>query len=108
MNSRLVMVFAGTLLFSVPAAAQEKTVTGKVTNEQGAPLAAASIVVKGTRTGTLSNSEGNYSIRAAVGQVLQFRLIGNAPEERTVGEADVIDVQLERSPRSSTRSSSPR
>jgi TonB-linked SusC/RagA family outer membrane protein len=94
MNGRLVVVFAGTLLFTVPAAAQEKTVTGKVTNEQGAPLAAASIVVKGTRSGTVSNSEGNYSLRTAVGQVLQFRLIGNAPEERTVGEADVIDVQL--------------
>ena len=52
------------------------------------------MVIRGTRTGTLTNNDGNYSIRADVGQVLQYRLLGNAPEERTVGAEDVINVQL--------------
>lgn len=86
----------GVFLVAPRALAQQKTVTGKVTSEQGSPLAGVSIVIKGTITGTSSNREGSYSIRAEVGQVLQFRLIGNASAERTVGAEDVIDVQLRR------------
>jgi TonB-linked SusC/RagA family outer membrane protein len=86
----------GIFLFSAPALAQQKTITGKVTTEQGAPLAGASVVVKGTRTGTVTNTQGTYSVHADVGQVLQFRYIGTAPEERVVGTTDVIDVQLNR------------
>lgn len=84
----------GTFLLAAQLSAQQKTVTGKVTNEQGAPRPGVSITVRGTSTGTSSNRDGNYSISAAAGQVLQFRLIGNVPEERTVGAENVIDVQL--------------
>jgi TonB-linked SusC/RagA family outer membrane protein len=55
-----------------------------------------SVLIKGTRLGTSTNNEGRYSIRAEVGQVLVFRQIGTAPEERTVGSADVINVTLKR------------
>lgn len=84
------------LVFSCAAlaAAQQKTVTGRVTNEQGAPLSGVSIAIKGTQTGTLSNSEGNYSISVEPGQVLQFTFIGTATAERTVAAEDVLDVEL--------------
>ena len=85
------------LVFSAAQAfAQQKTVTGKVTNDVGAPVQGAAVVIKGTRLGTQTNAEGTYSIRAEAGQVLQFRFIGNAMEERTVGAADVINVQFRR------------
>jgi TonB-linked SusC/RagA family outer membrane protein len=71
-------------------------VTGKVTGDDGAPLAGASVVVKGTNISALTNNEGNYSIRAVAGQVLQFAFIGAAAQERTIGTADVINVQLRR------------
>ncbi len=90
------MVLMGITLFAAQAFAQQKTVTGKVTGDVGAPLSGASVVIKGTRFGTLTNNDGNYSIRAEAGQVLQFRLIGNAMEERTVGAADVINVTLKK------------
>ena len=96
MKTCVLMVVMGLSLFAVPAFAQQKTVTGNVTSEQGSPLAGVSVVVKGTTTGTLTGNEGNYSIRVTVGQVLHFRLIGNAPEERAVGAEDVINVQLRR------------
>ncbi len=54
------------------------------------------MVIKGTTVGTLTRVDGTYSLRASVGQVLQFRFIGTAPEERTVGAADVINVTLRR------------
>src|SRR5437773_5907394 len=96
MKTSVVLVLVGVFLVAPRASAQQKTVTGRVTSEQGAPLAGVSVVTKGTNTGTSSNSEGNYSIRAEVGQVLQFRFIGTALVERTVGADDVINVALRR------------
>ena len=96
MKHRVLTVLMGMLLVAPPAFAQQKMVTGQITSEQGSPLQGVTILIKGVNIGTTSNVDGKYSIRAAVGQVLQFRLIGNAPVERTVGGEDVIDVQLRR------------
>jgi len=91
------MAVMGIALFTAPALAQEpKTVTGTVTSEQGTPMAGVSVVIKGTSRGTSTNSDGNYSVRAAEGDILVYRLIGNAPQERTVGADNVINVQLRR------------
>jgi TonB-linked SusC/RagA family outer membrane protein len=92
----LITVLMGIFLLASPAVAQQKTVSGVVTDEGGAPVRGASIVIKGTRTGTSSNDAGGYSIQAAIGDVLQFRSIGNAPMERTVGADNRINVQLKR------------
>src|SRR5207244_10089586 len=96
MKKGVVIALLGILCVAPQAVSQQKTVTGKVTSEQGAPLSGVSVGIKGTKTRTATNNEGNYSVRAAVGQVLQFRLIGTALVERTVGDADVIDVPLRR------------
>src|SRR2546421_3680279 len=97
MTKRAVTLLVGILLVAAPRAfAQQKTITGRVTSEQNAPLSGVSIVIKGTIKSTASRSDGRYSIAAEAGQVLQFRFIGTAPVERTVGAEDVIDVQLRR------------
>ena len=96
MNKKVLMSLLGLCLCSAPLTAQQKTITGKVTSDQGSALPGVSVIVRGTSSGTTTNSDGNYSIRAAVGQVLQFRSIGTAPEERAVGDASVINVQLKR------------
>src|SRR5688500_6287507 len=96
MTTRVLMVLMGSLLLSHPAAAQQRTLTGKVTNEQGAPIAGVTIVARTPGIATTTNSEGNYSIRVTEGLVLQYRIIGYAPEERTVGTESVINVQLRR------------
>ncbi len=90
------MVLMGLVFAAMPLWAQQKTITGKVTSDVGAPIQGAQVVVKGTRFGTLTDALGNYSTRADVGQVLQFRFIGNAMQERTVGAADVINVELKK------------
>ena len=96
MKTRVLTAVMGLFLFAAPAFAQQKNVTGRVTDEQNAPLAGVTVVIKGTTTGTLSTSSGTYSIRVAPGQVLQYRFIGTQPVERTVGAENVIDVQLRR------------
>jgi hypothetical protein len=88
------MVLVGLFLVVAQAFAQQKTVTGRVTNEQGGALSGVQIVIKGTGTGTLSNAEGNYSIRAEAGQVLQFSYLGTATVERIIGAGNVINVEM--------------
>ena len=85
MKTGIAMILMGSLLVSAPAVAQQKTVIGGVSDEQGAPLCSVSVVIKGTTTGTLSNAGGNFTIRASVGEVLQFKFIGTVPAERVVG-----------------------
>ena len=94
MKLRALAFLLGTLLLAAPAFAQVKTVTGRVTSLQGASMRDVQVAVKGTTLGTATDGAGRYSIRVAAGQVLMFRIIGHAPEERTVGAEDVIDVQM--------------
>jgi TonB-linked SusC/RagA family outer membrane protein len=86
----------GSLLVAAPVVAQEMRIIGKVTNEAGTPLAGVAVLIKGTILGARTNNTGDYALRASVGQVLQFRLIGHAPVERTVASDGVINVQLAR------------
>ena len=94
MTKRVLTVMLGLLLFCTQLFAQQRTVTGRVTNDQNAPLAGAQIVVKGTSVGTLTNADGRYSIAANTGQVLQFSFLGTTPAEMTVRTDNVINVQL--------------
>ncbi|MEJ2584395.1 MAG: SusC/RagA family TonB-linked outer membrane protein [Robiginitalea sp.] len=74
--------------------AQEKTISGTVTDQDGLPLPGVNIVVEGTTTGTQTDFDGNYQIQASPGQVLLFTYIGQKNERRTVGAGDVINVQM--------------
>jgi TonB-linked SusC/RagA family outer membrane protein len=96
MKTRLVMMLMGTFLVAAQALAQQTPITGKVTDEQGTPLPAVSVIIKGTTMGTSTNDAGNYSILASPGQVLQFRRIGAVPVERTVGADATLNIQLQR------------
>ncbi len=75
--------------------AQEKTISGNVTDQDGLPLPGVSIVVVGTTSGTQTDFDGNYSITASQGQVLRFTYIGQATVNRTVGSGNTINVQME-------------
>jgi len=97
MKQRVLTVLMGTFLLASQALAQqEKTVTGKVTRDASVPLSGVSVIVKGTTVGTQTNTNGDYTVRVAAGQVLLFRIIGYAPQERVVGAANQINVQLEK------------
>ncbi|HEV8265558.1 MAG TPA: SusC/RagA family TonB-linked outer membrane protein [Gemmatimonadales bacterium] len=96
MQKPVLLALMGLSLVTAQAVAQQKAISGRVTSEQGSPLPAVSVTVKGTSASTSTTADGRYSIRADVGQVLVFRLIGTAVVERTVGEDAVIDVQLRR------------
>ncbi|WP_318343014.1 SusC/RagA family TonB-linked outer membrane protein [Flagellimonas baculiformis] len=75
--------------------AQDKTITGTVTDANGLPLPGVNIVVEGTTSGTQTDFDGNYAITARQGQTLLFTYLGLKATSRTVGSSDVINVQME-------------
>ncbi len=75
--------------------AQEKTISGTVSDEDGLPLPGVNIIVKGTSNGTQSDFDGNYSINASVGDVLTYSYVGQKTVERTVGSANSINVTMQ-------------
>ncbi len=84
------------LCCSITAAlAQEKNVSGTVTDQNGLPLPGVSITIVGTNTGTQTDFDGNYSIMAAMGQTLRFSYIGQKTVEQAVGASSTINVQME-------------
>jgi TonB-linked SusC/RagA family outer membrane protein len=82
----------------MPTQAQEsapKQVTGTVKDASGAPLAGASVVVRGTSSGTLTDVNGRYSISVPAGSnALTVSFIGQKPSTVTVTESGTLDVTL--------------
>lgn len=76
------------------ALAQEKTVSGTVTDASGLPLPGASVVVKGTNTGASTDFDGKYTIKVSQGQVLVFSYVGYVNSEVTVGSSNTVDAKL--------------
>lgn len=69
------------LLLSPTIWAQQLQVAGKINDKDGTPLAGASISVKGTARGTLTDASGHFSISASKGETLVFKHIGYAEQE---------------------------
>ncbi|KIC01735.1 hypothetical protein OA88_12465 [Flavobacterium sp. JRM] len=72
----LFFVFATQLIL-----AQERLVTGIVTDDAGIPLPGVSVLIKGSKTGTQTDFDGAYSISASPTQVLLFSYIGMKTQE---------------------------
>jgi TonB-linked SusC/RagA family outer membrane protein len=72
-----------------------KTITGKVTNDKGEPMAGVSVVVKGTSKGTTTNVNGAFTINAEEGETLVMSMVGFAIFEIKVGQDNNITAQLQ-------------
>ncbi|HCQ78185.1 MAG TPA: SusC/RagA family TonB-linked outer membrane protein [Leeuwenhoekiella sp.] len=96
MKSKITWCLALGLLFLTQLTfAQQKTVTGTVTDGSNVPLPGVNVVVKGTTTGTQTDFDGNYSISAAQGDVLTFSYVGFTPKDVAVGASSTYNVTLE-------------
>jgi len=74
--------------------AQNKNVSGTVSDNNGLPLPGATIVIEGTSTGVSTDFDGNYSISVSVGDVLVFSYVGYATQSQTVGANNTINVSM--------------
>ena len=94
MNKKLALtVMLGA--FSLASWAQEAvTVKGTVIDSEDNPVVGATVVIKGTTEGTITDIDGNYSISVLPGQVLEFSYVGMQPSQVTVGNQRTINVKM--------------
>jgi len=79
----------------LPVEPKRKTVNGKITDEKGVSLPGVAVVLKGTAVGTISDSNGNYSIsNIPENSVLQFSFMGMKTQDVEVGGKTTIYVTL--------------
>jgi len=88
----LLLLFCG-----LSALAQEKSVTGTVTDVNGLPLPGVNVAIKGTNSGTQTDFDGLYSLQATPGNVLIFSFIGTKTIELTIGNENTYNIILEQS-----------
>lgn len=74
---------------------EERTVSGKVTDEKGEPLPGVTVMVVGTTTRTATDVDGKYTLKAETGSVLKFSFVGMKEKNIRVTDKNVIDVRLE-------------
>lgn len=93
------LLAATTSLVSAMAQTPGNIVTGKVTDENGEPLAGVNVVLRGTLTGDATNLDGNFTVKLGqrASAVLDFSYIGFASESRTVtsGTKNLLVVMKE-------------
>lgn len=83
------------ILFLCTSALAQRTVTGKVTDEKGSPLANVSVQVKGATAGTVTKEDGTYSLVVpANGRVLVFSSVDMATQETSIGNDGNVSVSL--------------
>ena len=90
LNGFLVLLLA---LVTQITFAQERAVSGTVSDNAGLPLPGVSVLVKGTKTGTQTDFDGKFSIKVAPSQTLVFSYIGMKTQEVKAGST-TINVKL--------------
>lgn len=93
---KLVLGFMLTLS-TIGLFAQNINVTGKVTDESGAPLDGVSIKVKGSNKGTQTSNGGTFQIAVAPGVTLSFSYVGYNNVDKKVADASPLAIQLTKS-----------
>ncbi|HMO62458.1 MAG TPA: TonB-dependent receptor [Ferruginibacter sp.] len=86
-------------LRSTDPAEADITVSGRVTNENGDGVAAVSVAVKGTKRGTATDLNGNFSLSVPENSVLVFSAVGYVSQEVAVNNQQQINVRLVQSAR---------
>tara|TARA_R110000851_G_scaffold281187_1_gene434606 strand:+ start:1037 stop:4153 length:3117 start_codon:yes stop_codon:yes gene_type:complete len=75
--------------------AQNKTVSGTVSDNMGTPLPGVNVVEKGTTNGTSTDFDGNFSIEVSTNATLVFSSLGFTTKEMAVSGQSTINISLE-------------
>lgn len=95
---KFVTLLLGCCLLAGQLFAQNRTVTGKVTDESGNPVPNASVTIKGSAKGTTTNETGNYSLNVPDNvKAIVISSVGMESYEVTVGNKGIINALLTQS-----------
>lgn len=94
---RILALLVANLFAIVSLYAQQRTITGNVTDESGETLVGVNVVVKGTSTGTATDIDGNFSINVNSNDaILTINYIGYKAQEISVSGKSNVQVVLQR------------
>ncbi len=82
------------ILFGAALSFAQRTISGTVVDNSGEPLIGANVLIKGTTNGTITDIDGNFTLRANDGDVLVFSYTGYQGHEFTVSGESTINVTL--------------
>ena len=75
---------------------KENKISGKVSDPTGMPIPGASVVIKGTILGTVTDKDGNYTLSVpADAKILSFSLVGMKSKEMAIGNQSIINIVLQ-------------
>ena len=93
---KLLLLVMATLLYTGSLMAQ-KTITGRVTDDKGSPIANVSVTVKGSAVGTTTKVDGTYSITVpSSATALVFSSVDMLTVEVAIGTQRVINTSLKK------------
>ena len=91
---RITMVILG-FTISTSLFAQKRIITGKVFDSSNYPLTGVTIIVKGNpNNAAVTNKDGDFSIKAATGDILVFSYVGYTGKEIPVGSGNNLNISL--------------
>ena len=94
MVRKIVLSLAAILSVVGMAMAQNKQVSGTVTDTKGAPVIGATVVVDGTTIGTSTDAEGKYTLDAPVDGILAVSSIGYSEQKVAINGKTLVNVVL--------------
>src|SRR5674476_209573 len=75
--------------------AQQKKVSGTVLSSDNTPVAGATVLLRGQKTGTQTDANGHFSINASRGNTLVISAVGFSSQEIKVGNSSTISITLQ-------------
>lgn len=91
------LFFLSLLLVATDLFSQEQNIAvkGKVTDTNGDPLIAVSVIIKGTQSGVTTDIDGNYEINAPSDGVLEFSTIGMVTQSVPINNRSTVNVVMQ-------------
>ena len=87
------LFFVCMVLFATQANAQNTNATGKITDENGAPIVGASVVERGTKNGTLSSNDGTFTLKTKAKASLVISSLGYKSAQVAAGDGLQVKLQ---------------
>lgn len=96
MRKKLLLLMAIASFVIISAQAQNRTITGRVTDADGSPIPNASVIIKGTSSGTTTNTDGMFTLSVpARARILVFSAVTRSPLEIAIGDNTEVNATLQ-------------
>ena len=100
MVKKIVLLVTAVLFAGAAVFAQNKQVSGTVTDQGGAPVIGATVVVEGTTLGTSTDTQGKYTLAAPANGTLVFSFIGYDDAKVAINGKTTVDIALKEASKS--------